>query len=668
MERHHGATEQRGMNDAATTSSGRVRSLRFSNRFATLEPYDRADEFLETLGGVELDANGGVTGPMLTTPSEEAAADVDAGIAFFGQFIDHEITFDPTSEIDRRNDPAALRNFRTPALDLDSVYGAGPEVRPFLYDDDDPEGAKLKRGDIGSLDPTDESVPRAARFGASDLQRNDDGAALITDPRNDENLIISQLQLAFIKLHNRVVDWLRSGDGHGLLEAEEEPDYHEEAERVVRWHYQWLVLNEFLPKVCDNSVLDDIRAAGRSYFLQPDTRVSIPVEFAGAAYRYGHSQIRDRYTVNEDATDIKFFPGPDPEHLEQMMEMLLQADDMDAYERPTESDQDETEPNLNGFEPVPENLTVDWSYLFDHQPDAGPAASRNVQPGRPIDTALPPALFVLPFIEGDLESLAVRNLRRGKALGLPSGQRLAAAVGIDPLDNDELPMASGHSFGEYLTSVHRGADTEAPLWFYVLAEAEVQGNGHRLGALGSRIVGEVITGLVDADERTYRNEEPAWTPTLPRPVTDEDSHEELPYRFGDLLQFATGPAPDGLDIVAVDGDGSGKAPDTPASDPTNGEAVLIDHTGAGPAPIDGYTVDYDEQRVTIGGEDEETVTPLYPGERLIIYTGNGPSSPADVDARVYSVSREKAAIEDSGETVTLLSHTGEVSSYAEYSG
>ena len=77
-------------------------------------------------------------------PEELGPEDPDAGdssvaavYTYFGQFVDHDITFDPVSSLERLNDPDALVNFRTPRFDLDSVYGRGPLDEPFLYDDND---------------------------------------------------------------------------------------------------------------------------------------------------------------------------------------------------------------------------------------------------------------------------------------------------------------------------------------------------------------------------------------------------------------------------------------------------------------------------------------------------------------------------------------------------
>ena len=666
MPNHHGEMEQRGMNEAATTPSGRVRSYRFANRFAHLRPYDRADEFLDALGAASVE-NGEAVGPMVGATDSDREADVPAGMPFFGQFIDHEITFDPTSSLERRNDPQALRNFRTPALDLDSLYGSGPEVSPYLYDGRDADRAKLLTGPVESVDPADEDQPRSARFGATDLQRNDQGAALITDPRNDENAVLSQLMLAFIRYHNQVVDYLRSGDGHHLLD--EDDHLLETAERVVRWHYQWLVRNEFLPQTCDHSVLDDLRRNGRRYFLRSDDPVAIPVEFGGAAYRYGHSQIRDRYDVNDEAQDVPFFPGPDAETMMQVME-----NGGAEMEPPAGVEEMESETALTGFAPVADELVVDWSYFFDHHPEAAMNAT-NLQPARPIDAALPPALFVLPFVGEGPESLAARNLRRGKALGLPSGQAVAAEMGIDPLANDDLPLGESGTFGDHLRSVHRGADTEAPLWLYVLAEADAQQDGNRLGAVGSRIVAEVITGMVDADPAAYPNEEPDWRPTMPRPVSapDDRTDPSEPYRLADLLRVATGPSLDGLEIASLDADGTGDAPDTPADDPTGGEAVELQHTGSGPLPLSGYTVDFgDGQTATFttgqATQADDVTVPvehLDPGESLVVYTGDGPDG--EVTPHTAALGRDAAAINDAGETVVVQTPTGTVSAYATHS-
>ncbi|MBX0285752.1 hypothetical protein EGH22_05405 [Halomicroarcula sp. F28] len=649
MHRQHGLTENRGINEAAMTNAGPVRSHRFGNRFAELDVYDRSPAFLRRLGSAG--------GPLFGGSDPDDDAELPAGIAFFGQFVDHDVTFDPTSAIDRRNDPAALRNFRTPALDLDSVYGTGPEVSPELYDGRDPDGAKLLTGTDGDPVPGNEDAPRVARYGATDLQRNEQGVAILPDPRNDENVVISQLQLAFVKFHNRVVDYVRSGPGHGLVRAGE--DYFDAAERLTRWHYQWLVTELFLPAICDGSVLDDIEATGRQYFLLGD-RIAIPVEFAGAAYRYGHSQIRDTYTVNSETTDVEFFPGPS---VETLVDLFADADpdnppDVSAM-ADAESGAEMGGQSLAGGGPVPNELLVDWGHFFDCGDGTTP------QPARKIDPQLPPALFLLPFVpEGEEQSLAARNLLRGVALGLPGGQAVAEAMDITPLSNAELPLTDEQHFRSYLRSQCRGADEDAPLWLYVLAEAEAQQDGHSLGAVGSRIVAEVLLGMIDADPDAYRNVDPGWRPALPRPVSSpelDDPHTSTaPYGFGDFLQFATGPVPDGLEIAAVDADGSGgaPAPDT-VDEATGGEAVVLEHTGAGPLSLAHHAIDFEDDQTNEFGD----IT-LSPGESLVVYTGSDDLESEDY--RVLTLGYSQPVIDNTGESVTVTTPANEVSAFARF--
>jgi hypothetical protein len=657
------------MNEEAVTEFGVVRSRRFTTAFPTLPAYDRSRSFLADLGGSD--------GPMVGDESTDGDASASAGLAFFGQFVDHEITFDPTSDLLRRNDPAALRNFKTPALDLDSVYGDGPEVHPYLYDERDEAKLFLDTSVEYPVAPADTDRERAVRFGAGDVQRNAQGVAVTNDPRNDENVLISQMLLAFVKFHNRVVDYLRSGAGGHLWEGEPRPDdaeaVREEAERVVTWHYQWLVVEEFLPRVCDRSVVDEVRAGDRRVVRGDPERVSIPVEFAGAAYRYGHSQIRERYRVNDDH-EARFFPGPEMDEtgggMPDIEDLPVDPEDLpfdpgdepiEAMSKPggTTEESGGDDLTLAGFGPVPDELVVDWRYFFPHG-----SADDRVQPARKIDATLPRSLFFLPFVEGEFDSLAARNLLRGRALRLPSGQAVAERLDVAALSNDELPVGSG-SFDDVLRAAGRGADEAAPLWLYVLAEADAQQDGDRLGAVGSRLVAEVLTGLARSAESTYLDAED-WRPTLPRvasldadPTDDPDG--EAPYRFADLFEFATGPSPDGLRIAAVDADGTGEAP--PVANSTDGEAVVVDHHGDGPLDLGDYRLDLgdDEDRRPITPADGDSLV-LSPGDRAVVYTGD--DAPNDADLRTATLGHDRPVLANDGsDVVTALTGVGVVSDW-----
>jgi hypothetical protein len=226
-ELHHGLSGLRGMTNTprAPTHPGQGR---FGRMCPYLEAADHDVEFLKNLGlpGNELDesaASGSVTDSG--TPS---------GFVFLGQFVDHDITLDPLSSLSRQVDPDAIRNFRTPRLDLDSVYGSGPEVSRFLYE------SPFRGGTRDRLLVAD---------GRPDLPRNREGTALVGDPRNDENLVLSQFQYAMLSFHNAIFEGL----------PEDTEAHFERAQQAARWHYQWIVLHEYLPTVCDEDVVDAAR-------------------------------------------------------------------------------------------------------------------------------------------------------------------------------------------------------------------------------------------------------------------------------------------------------------------------------------------------------------------------------------------------------------------------
>jgi heme peroxidase len=169
--------------------------------------------------------------------------DAHGGTTFVGQFIDHDVTFDTSSTLGTPTEPLTSPNGRTPALDLDSVYGGRPAASPMLYDTaNDP--AKLLIGFGGLF----EDLPRLA-----------DGTAIIADPRNDENLIIAGLHCALILFHNRAVDHARA-DGATTWQ-----DAFARARRLTTWHYHWLVLHEFLPLFVGQEMVDDVLAHGRRF-------------------------------------------------------------------------------------------------------------------------------------------------------------------------------------------------------------------------------------------------------------------------------------------------------------------------------------------------------------------------------------------------------------------
>jgi hypothetical protein len=392
-----------------------------------------------------------------------------AGTTFFGQFLDHDMTFDTTSPLGVPTSPEASPNTRTPALDLDSMYGGGPVASPHLYQSD---RVRLRIESGGLF----EDVPRQAN-----------NTAIIADPRNDENVMISGLHAAFILFHNRVVDRLVSqGQTQNLFET---------ARRTVTWHYQWIIIHEFLPQVVGFGVTQQILRDGRNFYRPEPGPAFIPVEFQGAAYRMGHSMVRPSYRANLAGNpDGTAFFGMifDPAGQGQ-------ADPVD----------------LRGGARARRRF-IGWQTFFDFQ-------DTQLRPNKRIDRRISTPLFRLPLQtipSGDPPiSLPQRNLLRHITWSIPSGQRIGQVIGTSTLT---LPELAHYGLG---------LDRSTPLWYYVLAEAELIRDGIELGPVGGRIVGEVMIGLIQLDPNSYLRVQPSWTPTLPTRTPGD-------FRMTDMLRFA----------------------------------------------------------------------------------------------------------------------------------
>jgi hypothetical protein len=407
--------------DAPVEAGGRY------GRMFDLPALEADEELLHALGAAGGFCDGG---------DVEGDAHVEAGWPFFGQYVAHDLTAD-RSPLRAHTDLDALRNMRSPRANLESLYGGGPTGTPYLYSRDDP--AKLLAND-------------------GDVPRNQEGIALIGDPRNDVHVFMSQMQVAFIRAHNLLVDRLREDGVSGA-------ELFGEARRALTWHYQWLIVNEFLPLLVGSELVDELLAEG-GRFYRPDGKPFIPLEFADGAYRYGHSQVRQLYRLQPGGPLFAVFP------------------------------------DLIGFCPVGDHA-VDWSLLFDVP--GRPRAQR----AKPIDGQLPRSLIELPAaITGAVDddayrSLATRDLERGQGTELPSGEAVARLIGAAVLSEQELDLR------------RHGWTGETPLWLYILLESSTRHEGDRLGEVGGRIVAEVLHGVITADPESYLAVEPGWSPTLP---------------------------------------------------------------------------------------------------------------------------------------------------------
>jgi hypothetical protein len=495
---------------------------RFGRMFRNIPPAhfgDKEDDNLNNLRALGDAMSATPDDPKDGIDSEESG--IPALYTYFGQFVDHDITFDPVSSLTRSLDPDGLTDFRTPTFNLDNVYGRGPSDQPYMYD----SGGRFHVGD---------PLTGAGGHAGFDLPRAH-GRAIIGDPRNDENSLVSQLQGLMLAVHNRML-----ADNNGLA--------FEDVQQLVRFHYQYVVLNDFLPKIVSAQVLDGLKTDGRYdpgkiRFYHWRHEPFMPVEFSVAAYRLGHSMIRPGYRLN-DAKLLPIFPPSSTPGAEA----------------------------LTGFQTMGTGRALDWGRFIDidkrprgldaDDPAApGDAATlRRLQFAYRIDTSLVNPLHKLPpevASEPPL-SLAERNLVRGWRLGLPSGQAVARAMAVVPLTDDQIVIGKavdspgpGDTVGKIVKAVNdRGGDGAAfadncPLWTYILAEAAhhraklkipVTGSAKvwtpQLGPVGGRIVAEVFLGLLYGDGTSYLSLDPLW-----KPVTGPD------FALRDLVAYGLGQGP-----------------------------------------------------------------------------------------------------------------------------
>jgi hypothetical protein len=444
-------------------------------------------------------------------PDDEESG-IPSAYTYLGQFIDHDLTFDPASSLQQQDDPDGLIDFRTPRFDLDNLYGKGPDDAPYLYHSNGQ--FILGRPLTGaSSNPNARDLPRSQPTSGAAEDINDARRAIIGDPRNDENVIVSQLQALWLRFHNKLMSEDTGPARNRFPRVQSE----------VRFHYQWMLVNDFLPTVVSESVLKDIIP---HHYNNTNVRIdpprlryfdqlhepTMPLEFSAAAYRFGHSMVRPGYRLSETVPPLPIF-SPNPGAA------------------------------LTGFHEFRSNWAMDWARFADMGPlDFGDAGggdpSNRLQLAYKIDTSLVDPLGSLPNPPFDpplslggttLVSLAARNLMRGWRMRLPSGQTIARAMGVEPLQDADIKIGkftgtAGDIRGP-ITQFSAAFAGNCPLWTYVLAETEQvmvqvktkQGDKsiktRRLGPVGGRIVAETFIGLLLADSTSYFCMNPIWKPS-----------------------------------------------------------------------------------------------------------------------------------------------------------
>ncbi len=442
-------------------------SARFGRMFPTSLPVSEWNDIdLRVLGSAMVER-----GDQLNADNPK----IPAAYTYFGQFVDHDLTLDLVSSFERKVDPLSLRNFRTAALELDSVYGAGPHAAPYLY-----EGKDKGRLRLGTVrEPMDHFDPLPDL--AFDVPRWADGMPVIADARNDENLFVNQLQVALIRFHNKIYEVLK-GSSH--------PDAFTEAQLQVRLHYQHIILKHYLPMIVGHALVDDVMKNGRRLYdpSKAADEAFIPIEFSAAAFRFGHVMVRDKYQINRypsNGTTVTANSKP-------AFIPIMTSDPPPPFDCGRQA----SRISLGGG-PVRQRDVVDWSFMLG---TAGQKA-RCFKPllSQPL-SQLPKAAVRDSLTIG---TLASRNLLRGNALKLVEG-RAAACYAASLINNPEWDFwMTDKQIWPAGFEAYRG--NCVPLWYYLLREADEKNHGVTLGPLGGQIVAETIIGVLQKDPESILN-------------------------------------------------------------------------------------------------------------------------------------------------------------------
>ncbi|HQU85068.1 MAG TPA: peroxidase family protein [Pyrinomonadaceae bacterium] len=383
-------------------------------------------------------------------------SEIPAGYTYLAQFVDHDISLDSQSNklpwIPINVEQCF--NERIPIFDLETLYGVNAEDDSVYLEKN---SAFLKLGKT--------TVPSGSFLKKSlllDLPRNENKKALILDSRNDENLLVAQTHVAFATFHNTIVYTLQN---KGITDTTQL--YKTAREQTIR-HYQYLVITDLLDKILDKKVLERVKKEGNIFYNPDKDDTFIPLEYSAAAFRFGHSMVRNSYNLNsikvQTLIDLRLFTG----------------------------ESEDKKKKLGKQATLPSDWLINWKLFFDL--DAGSAKPANFNFAHPIEPKLSSLLGdLIGFSDSNfrrVSSLAAFDLYRGQLFNLPFGKRLA----------DELPPASldADKINRYLSENYEGVNLikafgdKVPLWFYLLAESD----GNRMGKIGSRIIAEVFIELI----------------------------------------------------------------------------------------------------------------------------------------------------------------------------
>ena len=407
------------------------------------------------------------------TLKPEILSKTAAGYTYLGQFIVHDISLDSQSQTLPWESPIAPSvNLRNPSFDLETLYGINAgNTSAFLNQN----SAELKLGETSS---DIASAIRDTFF--QDLPRDENGMAMTLDGRNDENLLVAQTHVAFIKFHNAIVSETTGTDVS---------DVYKKARRRAIRHYQYIILNDFLPKIVKKSVLADVIDNVNQFYKPVADDLFIPLEFSVAAFRMGHSMVRNSYHLNSRQSprlsSLHIFTG------------------------------------RGGFtgqtNKLPSDWLIDWNSFYNLTGWQNPPDWRNPPDNfnfaSKINTEISSGLgkahiFEPPSVDFKRgNSIPALDLYRTRFFNLPSGQMLAKEI-----VGEERQIGDSQKIANLLPEDFNGVQLKnvfkdnIPLWFYLLGEAQINEDGENLGEVGSRIVAETFVELLRKSEFSILDE------------------------------------------------------------------------------------------------------------------------------------------------------------------
>jgi len=463
----------------------------------------------------------GVRMNQQTADPQAPDSNIPAGYTYLGQLIAHEISFDNSKELPEKE--LTPKSTRSPSIDLDSLYGSdrNDPATQRIYDAASPARLAIGKTFGNGLKELENDLPRDPTS----------GEAFIGDERNDENLVVAQMHVALIKFHNKVVDALKK---EGVVDQEL---FARAREEVIR-HFQWIILRDYLPKIVDPTVLagaEDLVRNGKVSWCTSKEALFMPLEFSAAALRLGHSMVRRKYQWNLfHSTELGDKSGGAA--LSQLFaQTKFQGSGTIGAPNPS----------------LRSEWVIDWRRFFKFPTElgfpmvaagaAGTDAGTNV--AKKIDTNFDLHLNTITGFPdlgllGENRSITVRNLLRGHALGLPTGEEAVAQR------NGAVPVVDGKKLraGPYQDLLNNPLlKDKTPLWFYILKEAELgddtQPNsaGNRLGKLGSKIMVDVLLGIMKFSPISILDDNDWYPKYTRRGVPETDSAK---FEMVDLLDFA----------------------------------------------------------------------------------------------------------------------------------